>query len=79
VRTSSRMLVLSPTPANVNRNAHFDTLATLVVCPLLSQPAVAIAYTARKPNTNLGNLSHTNDARARRPGAISSASPRDAQ
>src|SRR5271155_5169473 len=46
---------------------------------LLSQPAVAIADTARNPRTNVGNLSQTNRARARRPGATRSASPRDAQ
>ncbi|MGH3641835.1 MAG: hypothetical protein ACRDUX_22725, partial [Mycobacterium sp.] len=32
-------LVLRPTPANVSRNAHLDTLAKLVLWPLVSQPA----------------------------------------
>ncbi|SHY43614.1 Uncharacterised protein [Mycobacteroides abscessus subsp. abscessus] len=35
--------------------------------------------TARKPSTNLGNLSHTNAALALIPGARVSASPRAAQ
>ena len=65
MRTSSRMLVFNPTPAKVKRNAHFDTLAMLALWPLLNQPAVAIADTARKPRTNLGNFSQMNDARAR--------------
>ena len=60
VRASSRKLVLSPTPAKVSRNAHLETLARFAVCPLLSQPAVTIADTARKPSTNLGNLSQMN-------------------
>jgi hypothetical protein len=54
LRTICRMSVEGPTPANVNRNAHFDTLATFASCPLLSNPAVATADTARKPSTNLG-------------------------
>jgi len=72
VRTSSRTLVLSPTPAKVSRNAHFDTFPRLAVCPFVSQPAVAIADTARKPSTNFGNFCQMNAALAFAPGAISS-------
>ena len=54
------MSVLSPTPANVSRNAHFETFARFAVCPLVSQPAVAIAETAKKPSTNFGNLCQMN-------------------
>src|SRR5271156_956761 len=59
---SSRMLVRSPTPAKVSKNAQRERFARLPSWSLLNTWAVAMAEMARKPRTNFGNLFQRNAA-----------------